>query len=78
MSGSDFRLNKKQERELLEAIAEGDRGEVIDAGQFLRDLAQRDRAALHRSIRRSWKQAKAGQTRPTSELLEEIKRRRTR
>jgi hypothetical protein len=34
-------------------------------------------SALHQAIGRSWKQAKAGQTRPAVELLRKLDRRRT-
>lgn len=42
------------------------------------DLDEGERAALHRSLRRSWKQAKVGKTRPASELLRKLRRRRRR
>lgn len=38
------------------------------------NLDERARAALHKSIRRSWKQAKAGRTRPVGELLKKLGR----
>ena len=40
------------------------------------DLDEKERTALHRTIRRSLKQAKAGQTRPASELLKKLGRHR--
>lgn len=42
------------------------------------DLDQRERAALHRSLRRSWRQAQLGQTRPVRELVRKLRRRRPR
>jgi hypothetical protein len=38
---------------------------AVDPGD---DLDEEERAALHQAIRRSWKQAKAGQTRPASKV----------
>jgi hypothetical protein len=46
---------------------------AVDPGD---DLDEKERAALHQALRRSWKQAKAGQTRPASELLKKLGRRR--
>lgn len=37
-----FTLGPKDEARLLAAIAEGDRGEVISAEEFLQDLGQED------------------------------------
>lgn len=36
-----FHLDEEQERELLEAIEEADRGELVDAAEFFRDLRAR-------------------------------------
>jgi hypothetical protein len=36
-----FHLDEEQERELLEAIEEADRGELVDAAKFFRDLRAR-------------------------------------
>jgi hypothetical protein len=46
---------------------------AVDPGD---DLDEEERAALHRTLRRSWKQAQAGETRPASELLRKLGRRR--
>ncbi len=48
---------------------------AVDPGDNLTD---EERAALHKAIRRSWKQAKAGKTRPASELLKRLGRRHAR
>ncbi len=42
------------------------------------DLDAKERAALHRSLRRGWRQAKAGKTRPAGELLQKLRGRRSR
>ena len=45
---------------------------IADPGD---NLDKRERAALHQALRRSWKQAKAKQTRPASELLKKLRKR---
>ena len=37
-----FTLGPEEEAALLEAMAEGDRGDVVPADQFFRELEQRD------------------------------------
>jgi len=40
------------------------------------DLSEDDRRALHEALSASWKSAESGQLRPTSEFLDELRRRR--
>jgi hypothetical protein len=41
-------------------------------------LSEEEKAALHKALRRSWRQAQAGKSRPASELLKELGRSRGR
>lgn len=40
------------------------------------DLTERERHALHETLRTSWSSAEAGKSRPTSALIDELRRQR--
>jgi len=46
---------------------------VDDAGD---DLTEQERQALHETLSKSWTSARAGELRPASEIIDELRRRR--
>jgi hypothetical protein len=40
------------------------------------DLAEHERQALHEALSKSWRSAQAGELRPGSEIIDELRRRR--
>ncbi len=73
-----WKARVRQGRLLVDEPTALPEGTVLDlvAADEADDLDEEERAALFASLDRSWKQAQAGELRPASEILRELKQSR--
>jgi len=74
---SPVRAHVKNGRLVLDEPTNLPEGTVIDlvTDDEGDDLTDDERSALHEALSASWKSAEAGQLRPASEILDELRRR---